>query len=282
MKPRHNTPDRTMIKQSVLIYGHPGVGKTTFCSEIPDALFLATEKGYRSLEIDVIDIDSWATFCESVEYIREGKHPYKAVVIDTVDNLLYLAGDLAVKSYNRRKHKAHKYMNEVPFQEAHAIAREMIRPQLDTLSKLPYGLFLISHAIPMTDSTGMIKYVPSLDKGIAAFTSFFVDIVLFVKTDKTRYESEAYTKPDPGYDAKDRTGLLPGKFDFRYPLFADAFKNQIDYKSKFKTLWKTDKEGTTKLHKEMLQKVGRDYLLQDEYRQLIENYQKQKPNGGKQ
>lgn len=78
------------------IYGPPKVGKTTFGSQMPDALILAFERGYNALPgVYPQDITSWG---EMKQVVRELKRPevkerYKSLVVDTVD----VAADLCQK-----------------------------------------------------------------------------------------------------------------------------------------------------------------------------------------
>ncbi len=78
------------------IYGPAKVGKTTFGSQMPDALCLAFERGYNAIPgIIAQDITSWG---EMKQVVRELKKPevrarFKSLVIDTVD----IASDLCQK-----------------------------------------------------------------------------------------------------------------------------------------------------------------------------------------
>ena len=82
-------PKKTMGSYLWMVYGPPKVGKTTFCGQWPWALFLATEPGTAAMEAAEIRIDSWSDFANALKELKnkKGKHPWKTVVIDTVDNL---------------------------------------------------------------------------------------------------------------------------------------------------------------------------------------------------
>ena len=70
------------------IYGKGGIGKTTLATRAPQALLLATEKGYNALPgIIPQDVTSWS---EMKAVLRDLKKPavkerFKTVVVDTVD-----------------------------------------------------------------------------------------------------------------------------------------------------------------------------------------------------
>lgn len=88
--PTGKRPPRTRMSDfSFLIYGPPGIGKTTIANDFPDALFLATESGTELMEAASVPISSWEDFLAVQEALR-GKeaHSYRTIVVDTID-LLY-------------------------------------------------------------------------------------------------------------------------------------------------------------------------------------------------
>ena len=70
---------------NVLLYGKPKVGKSTLASQIPNAIFAATEKGYNYLQVNAVDIHKWEDILELGAAFTTQKHPYKTVIIDTCD-----------------------------------------------------------------------------------------------------------------------------------------------------------------------------------------------------
>lgn len=94
---------------TVLIYGAPGTGKTTFCSKADQTLFLSTEPGTEFLEAASVPIYNWATYLEVLNELEikkkaiiEGKAPkenwhFKSFVIDIVDNLSAQCRDFVCK-----------------------------------------------------------------------------------------------------------------------------------------------------------------------------------------
>ena len=80
-------PQFSMSNLSMLLYGAPKIGKSTFCSRAEDALFIATEPGLNHLETYNVRVNSWREFLEVMALIAKGNHPFKTIVIDTVDKL---------------------------------------------------------------------------------------------------------------------------------------------------------------------------------------------------
>ena len=72
----------------ILMYGPPKIGKTEFCSQIKDALFLSTEPGTVALGCSTVEIGSYSDWKMTIEALSGGEpHKFKAIVIDTVDLL---------------------------------------------------------------------------------------------------------------------------------------------------------------------------------------------------
>jgi hypothetical protein len=79
--PKNNLADLT-----VLVYGQTKIGKTTLCSQAEGALFLATEPGLNALDVYQVPILNWDDLLNACAEISEGNHPFKTVIIDTIDN----------------------------------------------------------------------------------------------------------------------------------------------------------------------------------------------------
>jgi len=88
--PTGKRPPRTRMSDfSFLIYGPPGIGKTTLGNQFPDALFLSTESGTELMEAASVPIGSWEDFLAVQEALRgKESHAFRTVVVDTID-LLY-------------------------------------------------------------------------------------------------------------------------------------------------------------------------------------------------
>jgi len=79
-------PKQDLADLTVLIYGRSKIGKSTWCSQSEGALFLATEPGLNALDVFQVPISSWDDLLAACGDIAEGKHPFKTIIIDTVDN----------------------------------------------------------------------------------------------------------------------------------------------------------------------------------------------------
>jgi hypothetical protein len=72
----------------IVIYGVPGIGKTSLAAEFPDPIFIQTEEGAGNLELTTFSEEPLGTFAqieEAIELLYSGDHAFKTVVLDSLD-----------------------------------------------------------------------------------------------------------------------------------------------------------------------------------------------------
>lgn len=70
----------------ILLYGQHGVGKSTFASQAPGAIFLNVEDGLGDIDCHRTDkLNSYADVISTISWLAGNDHPYKTVVVDTLD-----------------------------------------------------------------------------------------------------------------------------------------------------------------------------------------------------
>ena len=78
-------PSTKMMDYAWHFYGEPGVGKTTLANQFPDPLFISTEPGTLAMHAATIPVGSWQDMKLVLTALKEEKHAYRTVVLDTVD-----------------------------------------------------------------------------------------------------------------------------------------------------------------------------------------------------
>jgi len=227
--PTEPTKPKTDLSDfNFIIYGPPKIGKTTLASDFPGAVFLATEDGQNALECYRVPVDSWPGFLDACSELMAGKHPFKTIVVDTVDNLWGLC----------QRFICEKRGIEHESELAYGLGSELIRAEffraLTKLSMLPYGLVLISHAVSREVTTRTGKYdrvIPSFKQreqgrllGSADFILYCSFNVVADEDGQPQSHRVIRTKTSEAYIAGDRTGRLPDPL----PLDFSAFKKEFD------------------------------------------------------
>lgn len=220
-------PKQSLSDLTALIYGSSKIGKTTWCSHAPDALFLATEPGLNSLDVFQVPISTWDELLKACAEIAEGKHGFKTIIIDTADNAYKLCAE-----YVCTKHKI-DHESDLGYGKGWALINNEFQRVLNKLAFLPYGLFIVSHSQEKeieTRTGKFVKTVPSLPEKARKIVIGLVDIIAYCDLDavtdesgKTTYHRVMRTKPSPCYEAGDRTGRLPEVIDLDFPTFQKVF-----------------------------------------------------------
>ncbi len=222
-------PVTELGKQTILLYAQPKLGKTTFASHAPNAVFLECEPGLNHLEVFKVPTYKWEDFIEACKLIAKGDHNFQTIVIDTVDNAFKMCSEFVC---NKNKIE---YEGDLGHGKGWALVKNEWHRVLTRLASLPYGLILISHAVDKTIETRTGEYTktqPSLPDRARSVVLGLVDIILYgdsiPKKDaagNVTIERVLRTKPHPTYEAGDRTGRLPEVLPLDYDAFVKAFNS---------------------------------------------------------
>lgn len=227
-------PKSALSDLTALIYGPSKIGKSTWCSNAENALFLATEPGLNALEVFQTPITCWEDLLQACGELSEGKHSFKTIVIDTVDNLYRMCSEHVCQKFKI------EHESDLGYGKGYALINNEFQRVLTKLAFLPVGLILISHSQEREIETRTGKHtriVPTLPDKARKLVTGLVDLVLFcdleIKKDeegKPQYQRVMRTKPSPNYDAGDRTGRLPEMIPLDFPTFLKAFNNRTSTK----------------------------------------------------
>ena len=137
---RHQ-PHRTMSSYLWMIYGAPKIGKTTWANGWPLALFLATEPGTAAMEAADMQIANWTDFRNVVIKLKKdkGKHRWKTLVIDTVDNLYeFLVDDVC-------RANGWDDLGDGGYGKGYKLARRKLTNAIATIRGLGMSVIFVSH-----------------------------------------------------------------------------------------------------------------------------------------
>lgn len=192
-------PPRTFL------YGVHGIGKSTFASHAPAAVFIPTEDGLG--EIDCKKLPTARSSDDVLKYLRmlyAEKHSYQTVVIDSADwleNFIHLElkqeyTDKAL-SYGKGSVIAAEKANEILLALNHLRARRKMNTILVAHSEIK------RFDSPMTEPYD--RYQPKLQARFGALLMEWADAVLFTNYDVT------VKKEDVGFNKEVRRGVSAGE-----------------------------------------------------------------------
>ena len=144
---------------------------------MPTALSFSRPKpGLNALDVYQVPHPSWDDLLAACAEITEGNHPFKTIIIDTIDNAYKFCTDYVLK-----KHKI-EHESDMGYGKGYALINNEFQRVLNKLAFLPYGLFLISHAKEIEVDTRTAKYtrvVPTLPDKARKIVLGMVDMVLY-------------------------------------------------------------------------------------------------------
>lgn len=219
-------PQFTMTKLSMLLYGAPKIGKSTFCSRAEDALFVATEPGLNHLEVASVQVNTWREFLETMALLAKGGHGFKILVIDTIDKLCDFCD---IEICDNAKVQT---LGDMGFGKGYKIYQNELKRVFQKVFALDMGVILTSHAqlIEVDTPTGrQTKWMPTFEKRAREILMPMVDIIGFAQNVVSlnakgeRVETRVMqTKTSSLWEAGDRTGRLPETMPFAYQAFDKA------------------------------------------------------------
>jgi len=224
--PTAKTKKKTDFGSSIsMLYGLPKVGKSTFASKLPNALFLATESGHNHLEIFKVDINSWDDVLALGPELAKNPSGFKTIIIDTVD-ILYSHCEKWVC-----KREGIKHISDLGFGKGYNFVKdEFQRVMYKFSNQLGLGIMFLSHAKERTFKKTTLEFT-YMDNSLGNSTSQFIcamcDFVFYayVKDDKTRV---IRSQPTKHINAGGRAHGLPELIDLDYDKFIKTYNETIN------------------------------------------------------
>ena len=227
-----------MAAPRIMLYGVEGIGKTTFAAQAPNPIFICTEDGLGSLQVDHFPLATKASqVLDAIGSLVSEQHDFGTVVLDSVDWL-----DNLIWSDVEATHDA----KDLAYGKGAMIVAERWREVLAGLNALRNDkgmvVILIAHCqIKRFDSPEVEpydRYQPKLQERSNAILREWVDAVLFanyktiVKKDDVGFNKTSnrgistgerllYTSERPAYMAKNRYGL-PESLPMSWEAFSKA------------------------------------------------------------
>lgn len=236
-KPKKVEQDPRMY--TILIYGDPKIGKTTWCSQFPDSLFLVTEPGTKGLKVFEIEIPDWSTMRKAVRALEKNRKRFKTVVIDTADLAYQMCLDYTCVNLGI-PYPGEDAQGREDYGRSWKAVRDEFISVVDRILRTGRGLIFVSHSQEreMRTRSGVSydRIFPSMGKQPRQVVEALVDMffcatyavdengspirVLITQGDETIYAGH---RPMAG---RSLPALLPLLEEGAYDMFLKAFKGE--------------------------------------------------------
>ncbi len=234
----------------LVLYGEPGIGKTTFGSSAPKPVLIATEEGSEGVEVFRLPnegkCETWGEVLQAANTLLQGDHNFETAVIDTLNGAETLCAEFICQrdfgGYWQATKGRDGYNSWA--KGSKATAQEM-RTLLEILDRLRQRknmqIILLAHEGLQRSANAMgedfQKFAPDMDRHIWPVIRAWADIVGHAARDvrvgkdsANRAKARAVGKEryihwegDPARDAKARAGFeLPPRTLLSYEDMARA------------------------------------------------------------
>ncbi len=230
------TRGRIQSAKKVVCYGPEGIGKSTFASRFPNAVFIDTEGSTKDMDVARLPRpSSWEYLLQEIQYVKDNPSVCGSLVIDTVD----WAEQLCVEHICDKHHK--DGIESFGYGTGYVYTKEEFGRFLNTLEDLVevgVNVVLTAHAhikkFEQPDEMGAydrweLKLGKKTSSQTAPLVKEWADMLLFVnyKTYSVAVDDKGkkhkaqggkrimYTSHHPCWDAKNRYGL-PEECEFDY------------------------------------------------------------------
>jgi hypothetical protein len=208
----------------MLLYGQPGIGKSTWASGSPKPVFISTERGLDQLSVARLPAPKdFKALYDQVEALDKEEHEYQTIVLDTIDGANLLVEKRVCDEYKC------KSVGDPPYGGGYQRARELWTGILNKFTEISERLnvILIAHSAVkvFTDPSLSAPYDTwqlRLQDRSSSIIYQAVDMIGFVNLDTTIQKDTPkarkgkgivsgdrllWTEPGTGFLAKNRYNL---------------------------------------------------------------------------
>lgn len=208
----------------VVIYGPPGMGKTTLASEFPNPVFLQTEDGVPA-GLEVVSFGHLRTYeavMGAIMALYNEEHDRKTLVLDSLSEMEKLVWAETCRANNW------KSIEDPGYGKGYVAAEYVWQQLVEGLNALRrdrgMAIVLIAHSeTPRFDdptAQSYTRYDIDLHKGGKALIDREVDAILLIK------QEVSVQKEDQGFNKKRNIGVGAARFIYCQPSAAFNAKNR--------------------------------------------------------
>ena len=155
--PLNKPKEKNITPKVFFIWGQSMSGKTYLARQFPNPLIINTDGNAKKVDTPSIDVYDFKTFVEVLQEIEEGKHEFKTIIIDLVDDIKTM-----LENYVCQKNNVED-IGEVGYGKGYRDVKITWQKLMVRLNQLPYNVIFISH-ITETSEDNQIVERPSLEQ----------------------------------------------------------------------------------------------------------------------
>lgn len=208
---RISKPETASSTLKVLIYGEPGVGKTTFAASSPMPLIIDVERGSRVLagrDVAVMEYVSIEQIDKLMDYLLASDKSfdnYSTIVFDSISEMQRRLLDQQLATVSKSA-GAPVYKADWDLWGANT---QILRAMVSRFRDIQKNLVMIAHAkADKEEATGIMQMRPDLTPRLASTITAMFDVVGYLKIN-SKGERILQVQPSKTVVAKSRVTTLP-------------------------------------------------------------------------
>lgn len=200
-----------------LLYGESGSGKTVFSSTWPKPIFLDADDGMSSITLKVsrIKVNSWSMLQAAYLFIQAGQHPFKTIILDSLNEIQHLAMDNVVINFPG----IHRAYNDLASQSDYGKMLDDFDKLIRAFKALPYNVIFISQVAAREYETDPV--MPQMTgKNTARNICRMMDVVGYIEridAGDPNLKPRRMIFDAANHTTKDRSRKLPAFVDLKNP-----------------------------------------------------------------
>lgn len=222
----------------ILLYGLPGVGKTSLAAQFPNVLIVGFEQGTNGIDnAYVAQMQSWGDFDDLVRQLvrdPEIKEKYHCIAIDTADEAWAMCERSVCAEHNVTS------IGDIGYGKGYNETSKKYHDAMQLLTKAGYGVVFTAHSVEKTyknEKGQEYPYLqPALDRRPFDIINKMVDIIAYIREisiddgKETKRERFMYLRDEQGerFLAKSRFKYMPSRIPLSYSALVNAIQEACD------------------------------------------------------
>lgn len=235
---------KNKLPPRIILYGVPGVGKSSAGTTLPAPLFIPTEPGLDYIDVAKTQLcKNYKQFVAILESLLVEEHQYRSIVVDTIDGLESLIWENVCRDGGK------KNIGDFPHGKGYVLALDKVQEILSLLDELRQRkgliIMLLCHCLVKQhnapDTEPYDRYILRLNEKAGSLFKMWADCLLFANykiivdpSTRKAYGGEErviFTEERPSHWGKNRL-KLPYELPFEEGKFWTILTNNINKKGK--------------------------------------------------
>ena len=172
--PKNEPMEKDITPKVFFLWGQSMHGKTYLARQFPDPIIINTDGNGKKIDTPHVDVYDFETFVNVLREIEEGKHTFKTIVIDLVDDIKTFLEEYVCKKYDVEN------LADAGFGKGYGDVKSTWKRLMIRLTQLPYYVVFISHVVQLTDEYDKNKTIeqPSLEQKYLNMTKGRTDVMI--------------------------------------------------------------------------------------------------------